>query len=161
MGIPDLLRSCPVFFDLYEDEVEKIVRTCPVRIWDQGNLIREEGSADENIYVLLTGQAEVCKTAPGGRILVQELVSGDLFGLVSILGEKTCQADVVAAGPCQVLEISHETIFRLYKKESAVFGLMMLNISRLLSRRIVAANDVIARLRHTPRLRAIKDPEAA
>ena len=65
---------------------------------------------------------------------------------MALMGEKTRQADVVAVDVCHVLEISYDEIFQLFRKEPKIFGLVLFNLSRLVSRRLASANSIIVRL---------------
>ena len=104
---------------------------------------REEG---DQIFVLLDGKAMVEKDTGKTRVKIQPLRSGDVFGEMSLMGEKTRAADIVSSGDSHVLEIRYEKIFELFQKEPRIFGLLLFNISRLISRRLSASNSIIVKL---------------
>ena len=95
MAIPDLLKSCPLFFELYDKEIEKIVRSCAVYTFSDGDTIVEDGEQGDQIFVLLDGEANVEKALPEGRIIIQGLRAGDVFGELALMGQKTRTADIV------------------------------------------------------------------
>ena len=146
MAIPDMLKSCPLFFELYDKEIEKMVRYCSVYTFDSGDKIVEDGEIGDQIFVVLEGIAYVEKQLPRGRIRIQPLKAGDVFGELALMGEKTRTADIVADELTYVLEIKYEDIFILFKKEPRIFGLLLLNISRLISHRLAKSNKIIVDL---------------
>ena len=143
-----LLKSCPLFFELYDQEIEKIVKYCSVYTVDPDQKIISDGEVGDQIFVLLEGEALVVKDTGSERIPIQPLKPGDVFGEMSLMGEKTRQADVVSTSICHVLEISYAKIFELFQKEPKIFGLVVFNISRLVSKRLAAANSIIVQLQN-------------
>lgn len=146
MAIPDLLRGCPLFFELFDEEVEKIVKYCTVYTFEPGQSIVKDGQSGNEIFVVLDGMANVKKTTPNGVIQIQQLKQGDVFGEMVLVDEKVRSADIVAESICYVLEIRYDNIFSLFKKEPKIFGLMILNLSRLLAKRLRGSNQIIVKL---------------
>ena len=149
MSSLDLLKSCPLFFELFDREIEKIVKRCSVITFHDGEKIIQDGEEGNQIFVVLEGEAMVEKdTGDGRRIQIQPLKSGDVFGEMALMGEKTRQADIVSVGTSHILEIDYDAIFSLFKKEPRIFGLLLFNCSRLISRRLAASNKIIVELRN-------------
>lgn len=146
MAIPDLLRGCPLFFELFDDEIEKIVKYCTVFTFESGDAIVSEGQEGNEIFVLLEGQAVVQKNVSGELLRIQELRAGDVFGEMVLVDEKTRSADIKAEVRCYVLEIKYDDVFALFKSEPQIFGLMILNLSRLLAKRLRSSNELIMKI---------------
>ncbi|MBQ47645.1 MAG: hypothetical protein CMP10_09295 [Zetaproteobacteria bacterium] len=144
----DLLKNCPLFFELYDKEIAKIVKHCSVYNFNDGEKIIEDGEEGNQIFVVLEGEAMVEKYTSEGRIQIQLLQSGDVFGEMALMGEKTRQADIVSSGPSHILEIEYESIFILFKKEPRIFGLLLFNCARLISKRLASLNKTIVELRN-------------
>jgi len=148
MSVTDLLRACPLFYELYEKEIEKIVSHCQVIPFEVGEKIIKDGDEGNEIYVVLDGQAVVQKKTATGIIKIQPLNPGDVFGEMVLIDQKLRTADIVAEKFSYILEIKYEDIFSLYKKEPKIFGLMILNLARLISQRLKASNDIIVNLKN-------------
>ena len=146
MAIPDLLKACPLFVELYDKEIEKLVRYCSVYNYEAGEFIVRDQDEGDQIYVLLEGSAMVEKALEHGRIEIVPIQSGDVFGEMALMGQKTRTADIVAKEFSHVLEISYSEIFVLFQKEPKIFGILMLNISRLVSQRLANSNGIIVQL---------------
>ena len=136
MAVADLLRGCPLFFELYDHEVERVTRFCRVHSRRPGEVILARGQPLHALYVVLQGRAcaEWNKGQSSGEKLVLNV--GDPFGESYLADEKACSADVIAETDCALLEIEFSGIYALFQKEPRVFGLLMLNLSRLLAKRL-------------------------
>ena len=146
MAIPDHLRGCPLFFELYDEEIEKIVKFCTVYTFEAGDPIVKDGQDGNEIFVMLEGTASVRKTTAKGSLLIQSLKNGDVFGEMVLVDEKKRSADIIADSHAYVLEIKYDDVFRLFKSESQIFSIMILNLSRLLAKRLRSANEFVLKL---------------
>lgn len=136
MSIRDVLKGCPLFFEMFEDEIEKVVKAQEVHHYQADEHIIREGQSADQIFILLEGVAELEKQAGGGRIRVERIKQGEVFGLLMLLDEKPYSIDVIARTPCAVLEIKHSLIMSLFNRNPRIFAVMTLNICRILGRRL-------------------------
>ena len=142
MALDHVLKGCELFFELYEDEVERILKTQTVHHYKPGEMIITEGEQGNQIFILLEGIAEIQKaTYNGPKFNVEKLKPGEVFGLLMILDEKPYGIDIVARTRCAVLEIKHTAIMDLFDKNPRIFGIIMLNICRLLGKRLRNAHQ--------------------
>ena len=147
MAISDLLRGCPLFFELYDPEIEKIVKYCTVYTFAAGEHIVSDGQVGNEIFIILDGSVIIQKKTPQRTVKIQTLRRGDVFGEMVLVDEKTRSADIISETVSHILEIKYNDIFSLFKKEPQVFGLMILNLSRLLAKRLRGSNQIIVELR--------------
>ena len=138
-----LLKSCPLFFELYDAEIEKMVKYCTVYTFEEGDKVISDGEEGDQVFVMLEGHAMVQKETGSEIVKIQPLKAGDVFGEMSLMGEKTRQADIVTTDTSFILEIKYDQIFSLFKEEPKIFGLVLFNLSRLVSRRLAASNQII------------------
>lgn len=139
--VPEILAACPLFYEIYDKEIEKVIKYCKIYELKPEDTIVSDGDESREIYVVLDGCASIQKSTKDGVIKIGTLQGGDVFGEISFLGETKRQADVVAATDCMVLEISDDAIFKLYDKEPKVFGLLFVNISRLVTSRLAETTE--------------------
>ena len=142
MSIINIIKSSPLFFELYDEEVESIIEDCQVLSLEDGDYILKEGDEGNEIYLILTGGAFVKK----GELTLVELKKGDLFGEMVLLDERTRSADIVSNTYTDVLVLSYDVIFGVFKKNPKVFSLLMLNLCRLLAKRLKSSSDEIKKL---------------
>ncbi|MEK7857361.1 MAG: cyclic nucleotide-binding domain-containing protein, partial [Acidobacteriota bacterium] len=85
--------------------------------------------------------------AIGGRVRVERIKQGEVFGLLMLLDEKPYSIDIVARTRCSVLEIHHESIMALFDRNPRIFAVMTLNICRILGRRLKSSYNRMAELK--------------
>ena len=147
MAIPTELRSCPLFYEMYEKEIEKIAGRGLVGFYKPEDHVVTDGQTGDEIFVVLEGKLMVRKNTPEGLLEIAPLSKGDVFGEMVLLDEKIRSADIVSVEPSWVLELSYHQIFDLYEKEPRIFGVMLLNMARLLAKRLRSTNKIIVDLK--------------
>lgn len=142
MSIINTIKGSPLFYELFDEEIETIIEDCHVLNLEEGDYIFHEGDHGDEIFLILTGAAAVKK----GDVTLVELRKGDLFGEMVLLDERTRTADIVSSTYTDVLVLSYEVIFGVFKKNPKIFSLLMLNLCRLLAKRLKGSSDQIKKL---------------
>jgi CRP-like cAMP-binding protein len=142
MSIINVIKSSPLFFELFDEEIDSIVQDCSVLSLEKGDYIFKEGDEGNEIYLILSGGAFVQK----GDVKLVELRKGDLFGEMVLLDERTRTADIVSSNYTDVLVLSYDVIFGIFKKNPKIFSLLMLNLCRLMAKRLKGSSEEIKRL---------------
>lgn len=70
--------------------------------YDVGQVIFEEGSHEDRIYVVLSGSVEISKKANNRKHIIELLEEGDLFGGTTFLGMTEVQTTATASGKTEV-----------------------------------------------------------
>ncbi|HVQ29790.1 MAG TPA: cyclic nucleotide-binding domain-containing protein [Vicinamibacteria bacterium] len=95
---------------LSEDDLRAHLPGLARKDFDPGHVMVREGERGGGVFILSHGRARVLVQGEHSRPFeVAELSEGSFFGEVSLLSRPR-SATVVAAGPCQVLEIAPETL---------------------------------------------------
>jgi CRP/FNR family cyclic AMP-dependent transcriptional regulator len=138
MAIADILRGCPLFHELEDREIDRITRNCRVYSCCPGELFLPENTPLSGFYIVLEGEFSTHGTGSpaGDNSKSRHLLPGDPFGESYLLGETNSPSSRRAERDSVLLELDHPSIFELYKSEPALFGLLMLNLSRILARKI-------------------------
>lgn len=106
-----------------------------LKLFSKDDVIIKEGSPPDNIYEMISGEAEVYKAG----INIGKISSGEIFGEISFLNECTRTATVIASGRCEVIVIKRE-IFEDLIHEKPQF---LLSISRTLAKRVIDLNNKV------------------
>lgn len=150
MSIANLVKGCPLFYEIYPNEIENILQSCQVASYDNGDYIIRQGDTSTDICVILSGEAVVTVEKDGHEKDVATLGKGDLFGELVLINEVERTANILATANCDILVISYETFYSFYKKKPQIFALMVLNVTRLVTKRLKAANKIIQELSEGP-----------
>jgi len=118
-----ILRRTDVFYDLSEAQLEMVASICQEVEYRVGEIIFEENSAGDELYVIANGEVEILldpslvQTSPdpqSGLVTIATLRSGQTFGEVALVdqGLRTAAARC-AARKSQLLVIPRERLVTL------------------------------------------------
>ena len=63
-----------------------------------------------------------------------------------LINETRRSANIIAETDCDILVVTHETVFDIYRKKPKVFAILILNLARMLAHRLHASNALISDL---------------
>ena len=146
MSAAQLVAGCPLFHEIYDNEVEEIIADCMVASYQPGDFIINQGDTNTDICVLLQGHAKVTSSKDGKDQDVATLNKGDLFGELVLINETKRTASIVAVDQCDILVMTYENFFSYFQKKPKVFALMVLNVTRLITKRLKNSTETIQKL---------------
>lgn len=146
MSVVDLVKGCPLFHEIYDYEIESIVENCYVATYERGDKVIKAGDTSNDIGILLAGSADIYVPHSKKDIFIATLRKGDLFGEMVLINETKRTADIIARENCEVLIIGYDNFYSFYQKKPKIFAIMVLNITRLITKRLKLANELIQQL---------------
>ena len=109
-----LLKMNPLFADLGEDALKKIAGLCSRRTLGANEVLFQKGDAGDALYGIRRGQVRIeTGTEGGGRLTLNFLGSGDLFGEIALLDGQARTADATAVEPTE-LYVLHRADFTAF-----------------------------------------------
>src|SRR3989338_11225781 len=87
------------------------------KLYNDGNVIIEEGSQSCTMYVIQSGKVKVVKKEGGRETTLAFLCEGDIFGEMSLFDASPRSATIVAVGEARVLAIEHEGLLKKIKMD--------------------------------------------
>lgn len=110
------------------------------RKWANGKVLIARGQTSQTAILVLSGRLRVVTISPGGEEhLMRWLEPGEITGLSSVLADTPFPADLIAAGPTEVLHIDRQRLIDLIRTD----GETALAIVRVLSLRVIQLVDII------------------
>lgn len=140
----DALRRSPLFELLSPAELEVVAELSrPVR-FAAGEIVFEKGEMGDALYVLASGEIEIL--AGGGPEARPFAVRAapESFGEMSLVDREERWATVRARTDCTALALTAENFTAFRKRSRDGFTLVVVNVARVLSRRLREANARIA-----------------
>ena len=132
MALLQIIKSSPLFTELYDSEIEEIIRDCKVRIMEEKEFLFCENEKGEDLFIILTGELSIIK----GGMEITKFSKGELLGELVLINDKnrttSCQATVFS----EILVINNQVIFNFYTKRPRLFSILMMNIARMLAQRL-------------------------
>ena len=105
------LRALPIFEPLSDDELEHLRPALTVRTCSVGDVVVEEGTPGDELYVLLVGEAKVVRShrQPHEKIIAV-LNPIEVFGEMALLTGELRSASVIATDTCRLLSLTREAL---------------------------------------------------
>lgn len=134
-----LLSGLALFRGVCADEVHAMLRRCDRRDVDTGEVLLSPGTANESVYVVLSGSLTVHVGSEDAPALVT-LEPGACAGEMSIIEDRDPSAYVIAAEPTHLLVIHHSILWDLVNASHEFCK----NLLIVLSERVRTHNRYIA-----------------
>ena len=143
MSVLHVVKGCPLFYELYDEEIMAIVQKCRVIKAQEGDYIFREHDQGNEIFLILNGSAVVVKN----NIKLANLRKGDVFGEMVLLKDNIRKADIYINNYTDLLVVDYDDIFGLYEANNKVFSILMLNLARMLATRLRKSGESIEKLK--------------
>jgi CRP-like cAMP-binding protein len=136
---PSSLQKYSLFGGLLEEQIDKLLPLMEQETYEAGSDIIVEGAPNDKIRFILEGEVAAVKN----NITLFEFKEGDAFGEMEVLDVMPSAATITARIPTQVMSISNRALRKIYKLDTKVFSLLLMNLARELSRRLRYVDDQI------------------
>lgn len=143
----ETLRDVGLFGGLSDETLHTFTSPLDVIELSAGAIIFHEGDAGREMFVVLDGRMEVIKRSNRDReIVVASLRRGTWFGERSILDVMPRPATIRAAEDSRLLRVTAHDLDVLYRRDLKSYTLLVLNITREMSRQLRLADGLLSDL---------------
>ncbi len=116
-----MLKLNPIFADLGKDELNRIAGLCHTRQLKAGEVLFLKGDAGDALFGVRRGQIRIeTGNSDGGRLTLNFLGPGDLFGEVAVLDGQDRTADAAASEPTELFVLRREDFIAYLEREPRV-----------------------------------------
>ncbi|HOX91340.1 MAG TPA: cyclic nucleotide-binding domain-containing protein [Spirochaetales bacterium] len=133
------LQKYALFGGLSADDITAIKPYMGGAAYDPGDAIISEGKPNGRIHFIIDGRVQVTKR---NRSLV-ELGEGEAFGEVEVLDVQPAVATIRAITVARIVYISNANLHAIYKADSRIFSMLIMNLARELARRLRRADELL------------------
>ncbi|HET7544765.1 MAG TPA: cyclic nucleotide-binding domain-containing protein [Polyangiaceae bacterium] len=141
----EFLVHTPIFAGLPERVIDLIAAAIRVLRAAAGDELLREGDPARSMFVVHDGEIEIFK---GGRGRAEQTLAilkpGDCLGEMSLIDIQPRSATARARGAAVLYVLELSEIAKLYASDVEAYALLVLNISREISRRLRCADELIA-----------------
>jgi CRP/FNR family cyclic AMP-dependent transcriptional regulator len=123
-----MLKGLHIFADLDDKSLLELGRLFKEKIFDQQEIIFEEGSIGNTMMIITSGEE-----AEEALVILKK---GDVFGEMALLEDLPRSATTIAHTNVITLEISREDFLNYIHKNSEIGVKILLKLSRILSSRL-------------------------
>jgi CRP-like cAMP-binding protein len=137
MGKMETLKASPLFANLNEDEMEMVGELCKEKTHKPGEVIFHQGDVGDSLYIVQDGEVDILREDPNGEAkVIATIGQGDFFGEMSLIDKDFRSATVAAKNEAEVLNLTNDDLHSFAKVYKNGFTLIVINIARVLSRRL-------------------------
>lgn len=107
--------NVPLLKNLPKADVPLVVKAMKTQLYDVGQVVIEQGTNNDCLYIILRGQAEVVRVEDDVESTLVTLSAGDYFGEQELLHAEEARATVRATGrePMVTFSISHDSFWKM------------------------------------------------
>jgi signal transduction histidine kinase len=144
----EFLRRLPIFGQLADEHLSKLCEIAEPASILAGELLVEEGSPGDALFIIVDGEFEVTKRAGKSDVVMAIRRSGEMLGEMSLLEQVPRSASVRALRDSRVLAVSREAFYTLLANNPpAVLAILRTFIERLRSTEtLMVQHDKLASL---------------
>jgi serine phosphatase RsbU (regulator of sigma subunit) len=159
----DILSGLPFLKEAGPEVLEALAEAAREIRFQSGQVILQEGSSGQELYLIVEGLVEVVKHHEGEETVLARRGPGDFFGEMGLIEERPRFATVRALQPTRLLEISEPDLRTVLARRRA----LLYEVARVLSSRLREADvQMIADLQRKNRelaqaYRELKQAQAA
>jgi len=111
----------------------------------EGREIIKEGQPQDSLYLVIGGLLHVTRDAGGPRTLLARVGAGETIGEISLFEPGNATATVIAREFTQIWKIGRTDLNDFVNAYPAAGFILMAEIARLLSKRLIAMNEKLSR----------------
>jgi CRP/FNR family cyclic AMP-dependent transcriptional regulator len=147
----NILREVDIFQDLSESQLEQVAQICEERVCQIGDVIFEENTASDELYIIASGIVDIRVdpsilgiSSQAGPTTITTLRRGQIFGEVALVDQGLRSASArCAANNTRLLIINRDDLTALCDRDFQMGYVLMRNIAADLSFKIRSADLMI------------------
>lgn len=145
---PDLerLREVGLFGALSDAELSELANAHEVIELGPDDVVFSEGAPGREMFVLLDGDVDLYRTVRGVETRVASLSKNNWFGEMSMLDILPRATTARVVHSARLLRLTAHDLDVLYRRNVKAYTLLVLNMAREMSRRLRAADALLADL---------------
>ena len=131
-----VLEESPLFKNMTNYQRRKAVLISELGEFEEGDLLVEQGTIGRDMYMILSGEAEVIRHDGNESRTLATLLPGTIFGEIGYIRETERTADVKALTKISVLRFDYERMQKDLKFFPNIVAKLNFNISYILGERL-------------------------
>ncbi|MER2562005.1 MAG: cyclic nucleotide-binding domain-containing protein [Myxococcaceae bacterium] len=138
------LRAVPLFKDLKDSELKRIMKVLHVREYAPGEVVFREGQTGAGMYIIKSGSVDiVMHLDDGNEKLLVTLGERQFFGELALLESIARTASSVVRKPTVLLGIFQSDLEHLLDRDSRLGARIVWNLARIVGARLRELSDSV------------------
>ena len=141
----EVLQKSRLFENLLPDELEMLSELSQMKDLKSGDIVFHEGDVGNSLYVIVSGEIEVLRKDPEGKLkAIAAMKESEFFGEMSLIDKELRSASVRAKSDTTLLVLTNENLHSFAKVFKNGFTMVVINIARVMSARLRETNAKLA-----------------
>ncbi|MEP3477770.1 MAG: Crp/Fnr family transcriptional regulator [Fuerstiella sp.] len=140
--LTEYLHSCEAFRALFPSQAKELAEQASINLFAKGEDVFAPGDDSLNVYLLISGSAQISHTDPNGkRAILQVVGAGKLFGQCALIDICTREARCTTTLDSKIVSIPVHAIKKLMIENPRLASDLMMdigNIMRALAHRLAS-----------------------
>ncbi len=132
-------KTIPLFAGLRPMQAKLVTLMGELKHFPRGQPIIRQGDVGNEMFVLISGRADVVLGALGASRHLQTLERGDVFGEMGLIRQSKRMADVIAVEDVEVFAVNERFLSRIERRYPRIGAKIFRNIAKILSDRLERA----------------------
>lgn len=137
------LNRIPILEGLSGEDTKAFLRSSSVLNFSRGEVLIRPGDSGKELFIALSGTAEVLVNDSQQKISVALVGPGQCFGEISFLSESPRSAWVVALTEMEVLTITQQALKKSMVTLPTISAQILYNLSQVLCERLRVSNQIL------------------
>lgn len=129
-------KTIGLFEGLRPSQAKIVALMGDLRKFPRGQAIIHQGESGNEMFVLITGGAEVRLNVDGHSRVLRQVGRGDVFGEMGLVRHHNSIADVIATQDVELLAVNQRFLTRMQRRYPRIGAKIFLNIAKILSDRL-------------------------
>jgi len=104
------------------------------KVYASGEIIFNEGSIGEVMYVIQSGKVKITKRTDSGEVTIATLGEGEIFGEMAVFDRLPRSATAIALGDARVLSVDKKKLFTTINRDPTLVFKMLESMSQRIRR---------------------------
>lgn len=130
-----------LFRGLHVDDTKRFIQASTVLKCKAGDYIVRRGEVGNEMFLILSGAAEVRRDIEQRQYTITTLGQGQVFGEMAFVSSRPRSASIVAITEMEILVLSQRSLHKLMKTIPETIIQVLLNLSVTLCERLILSND--------------------
>jgi len=151
MSLWKTLSTCPLFYDIHQDEMEKHFLSCRVSEYHKGETIYGEADNINYLFTVLEGKITIRRDTPEGMKDIQVLGKGGFYGEHFLFSDMEKTEMLTVQENTKVLEVPYRVLQDVFEKDPVIYGIFITNLNYLVLKKFEIAQNIVFRIMGEPK----------
>jgi CRP-like cAMP-binding protein len=146
MSLWKTLSTCPLFYDIHQDEMEKYFLNCQVTEYHKGETIFNQDEDINYLFTVLEGKVTVSKPYGKENKDIQVLTPGSFYGENFLFSDIKNTEILIVQENTKILEIPFQVLQDIFEKDSLIYSIFITNLSYLVLKKFDITQNIVFRI---------------